>query len=319
MMHWNRTLFSRKSSERMVISFVEPVMSYSTSPFRALSDREMKTIIDAFESVKIHQGDTLIRQGDIGDFFYIMRNGKVRFELNGNLVGYATKGKSFGELALLYTSPRAASVIAETPTTVYRVDQKTFRYIMQSQTLQAEGDKKNLLQGIAFLQDLDASDLNKLVHTMTPRKFEEGEYIVVKGEEGDTFYVIQEGQISVKNITIGSRDYEDQVLGPGDYFGERALLAKEPRSADCVAKTDGIALTIDKETFEKVVGKLAMLMVKAEDRRKLVSFSGPTPHLSCECMIYLITSKQCFYFYTGCFANISNIEDIATNPCSTRQ
>ena len=151
----------------------------------------MKTIIDAFESCKIHQGDTLIRQGDIGDFFYIMRAGKVRFELGGNVVGYATKGKSFGELALLYTSPRAASVIAETPTTVYRVDQKTFRYIMQSQTLQAEGDKKNLLKGITFLQDLDASDLNKLVHTMTPRKFEKGEYIVIKGEEGDTFYVIQ--------------------------------------------------------------------------------------------------------------------------------
>lgn len=272
----------------MVPAFVLHVTSNpSYSPFRALSDRELKTIIDAFESCKIQQGDTLIRQGDIGDFFYIMRAGKVRFELGGNVVGYATKGKSFGELALLYTSPRAASVIAETPTTVYRVDQKTFRYIMQSQTLQAEGDKKNLLQGIAFLHDLDASDLNKLVHTMTPRKFEEGEYIVIKGEEGDTFYVIQEGQISVKNITIGSRDYEDQVLGPGDYFGERALLAKEPRSADCVAKTNGIALTIDKETFEKVVGKLAMLMVKSEDRRKLVCYSMSSVHFARMNTLYL--------------------------------
>eukprot|EP00980_Cylindrotheca_fusiformis_P024375 scaffold11809_cov128-Cylindrotheca_fusiformis.AAC.14 len=239
--------------------------------FAALSEIELRTIIDAFESSKIHQGDTLIRQGDIGDYFYIMRAGKVRFELNGNVLGHATKGKSFGELALLYTSPRAASVIAETPTTVYRVDQKTFRYIMQSQTLQTEGDKKNLLQGISFLQDLEASDLNKLVHTMTPRKFEQGEYILIKGEEGDTFYVIQEGHISVTDITIGSTDFEDQVLGPGDYFGERALLAKEPRSANCIAKSNGIALTIDKETFEKVLGKFAALMVKSEDKRKLTA------------------------------------------------
>jgi cAMP-dependent protein kinase regulator len=244
--------------------------SCSTFIYSALSEKELKTIIDAFESCKIQQGDTFIKQGDIGDYFYIMREGKVRFELNGNTLGHATKGKYFGELALLYTSPRAASVIAETPTTVYRVDQKTFRYIMQSQTLQTEGDKKNLLQGIPFLQDLEASDLNKLVHTMTPRKFEEGEYIVIKGEEGDTFYVIQEGQIRVTEITIGSTDFEDQVLGPGDYFGERALLAKEPRSANCIAKTNGIALAIDKETFEKVVGKLATLVVESEDRRKLV-------------------------------------------------
>lgn len=236
----------------------------------ALTEKEIETIVDAFESCKIQQDDTLIQQGDIGDYFYIMRHGKVRFELSGEIVGYAKKGKSFGELALLYTSPRAASVIAVVPTTVYRVDQKTFRYIMQSQTLAAEGDKKDLLRGVPFLADLEPSDINKLVHTMTPRKFEAGEYIVIKGEEGDTFYVIQEGRIKVSEITMGSTDYEDQKLGPGDYFGERALIAKEPRSANCIAEEDGIALTIDQATFEKVVGKLSTLMIKSEDKRKLV-------------------------------------------------
>ena len=238
--------------------------------FAALTPREFKTIIDAFERVVVSIGDTLIQQGDVGDYFYVIREGKVRFEVNRVTVGHAATGKSFGELSLLYTSPRAASVIAETDTVLYRVDQKTFRYLMQSQTLQTENDKKELLQRVPFLKSLDPTDINKLIHTMIPRVFEPGEYLVRKGDVGDTFYVIQEGLVSVTEIRIGSTNYEDQTLGPGDYFGERALATKEPRAANCVGKTKGIALCIDKETFEKVVGNLAVLTLKSEDSRKLV-------------------------------------------------
>jgi CRP-like cAMP-binding protein len=106
----------------------------------------------------------------------------------------------------------------------------------------------------------------------------------------------------VTDITIGATNFEDQVLGPGDYFGERvsfihvfhvnissqrsisqsissifsslyfkkALIHKEPRSANVIGKTKGIALSIDRQTFEKVVGNIAQLTIKAEDKRKLV-------------------------------------------------
>lgn len=238
--------------------------------FAALSPGEFRTIVDAFERIEVDEGETLIQQGDAGDYFYVIRDGRVRFEVGGNIVGRAVKGKSFGELALLYTSPRAASVIAESDTVLYRVDQKTFRYIMQSQTIQTEKDKKDLLMGVAFLKNLEPSDINKLIHTMTPRKFEVGEHLCRKGEQGDTFYVIQEGEVRVTDITIGSTDYEDQTIGPGDHFGERALVTKEPRSANCIGKTEGIALCIDLETFQKGLGNLSVLTMKSEDTRKLV-------------------------------------------------
>jgi cAMP-dependent protein kinase regulator len=239
--------------------------------FAALSERELRTIIDAFEVQNAHPKEKIIAQGDVGDYFYVIRKGTVRFEVNGKVVGHAVEGKSFGELALLYTSPRAASVIAETKSTLYRVDQKTFRYIMQSQTLQIENDKKDLLKGVGFFDVLDPTDVNKLVHTMIPRVFEAGECIVKKGDEGDIFYVIQEGKVRVTDITIGATNFEEQQLGPGDYFGERALIHNEPRSANVIGKTKGIALSIDGETFEQVVGSIALLTVKAEDKRKLVS------------------------------------------------
>jgi len=241
--------------------------------FANLSKKQFKTMIDAFELIDVKMNTTVIKQGDDGDYFYVIQEGKVRFEVNEQPVGTAETGNCFGELALLYTCPRAASAIAEIPTSLYRVDQKTFRYILQSQTLQSEQDKMRLLQNVSFLQTLDPSDIQKLIHTMVPRFFEEGEVLVQKGDANDMmFYILQEGAICVTDITVGSRNYEDTVLEtPGDYFGERALITNEPRSANCIAKTKGMVLSIDKDTFEKVIGNFAKLTMKSEDKRKLAA------------------------------------------------
>ena len=241
--------------------------------FSALSERELKTIIDAFEKIDVASGDAVITQGEQGDYFYVIKKGNVHYEVDGKSVGKAKAGQSFGELALLYTSPRAATVIADEDCVLYRVDQKTFRYIMQSQTVQTENAKKELLEGVTFLQDLDPSDIEKLITALTPRKFIAGENIVRKGEQGETFYVIQEGKVIVSDISIGKTAYEDQVLGVGEYFGERALITKEPRSANVTGRTKGILLAIDRETFETLIGNLTQLVLKSQDKRKLVSLS----------------------------------------------
>jgi cAMP-dependent protein kinase regulator len=267
---FNPPVFSKAEEEQ---AFIAEALKHNFV-FSALTQRELMTIIDAFERIEVVPGDAVITQGEEGDYFYVIREGNLHYEVDGKTVGHARKGQSFGELALLYTSPRAATVIADGGCVLYRVDQKTFRYIMQSQTVQTENDKKELLQGVAFLQDLDPLDIDKLIRALTPRKFEAGEYIVRKGEEGETFYLIQEGKVRVSDISIGKTDYEDQVLGVGEYFGERALVTKEPRSANVIGRTKGILLVIDRETFEMLVGNLSQLVLKSQDKRKLVSLSN---------------------------------------------
>jgi CRP-like cAMP-binding protein len=241
----------------------------------------MKTMIAAFEKVHVPNDDVIIQQGDQGDYFYVLLHGQVRFEVNGKEVGTAKRGHCFGELSLLYTCPRAASAIAITNCTLFRVDQTTFRYILQTQTQQADKAKIDLLRNISFLKDLDPTDLNKLVGTMRVRPFNEAEYIFKTGEVGDAFYVIQEGKVKATNIEVGGQPFEDQVLGPGDFFGERALVTKEPRAANCIGVTKGIALSIDSDTFSKVMGNLSQLVIKATDKRTLVS-----PCFPCQDFLY---------------------------------
>lgn len=276
--------------------------------FSSLSERELRTLVDAFEKIQVKQGEHIIEQGDDGDYFYVIRDGKVRFEVSGQKVGETSEG-SFGELALLYTCPRAASVIAETKTILYRVDQKTFRYILQSQTLQTDNDTRTLLEKVPFFAGLEPTDLNKLVHAMSPLAFEKGEHLVRKGDVGDLLFVIQEGEVKVTDITVGSTDYEDQEIGAGGYFGERALVTSEPRAANCVGKTKGIALTIDKETFEKVIGSASILTLKSEDKRKLVSSHYICVELpssgSFNCLNSVLKPSRFFHgwHYKGCYQN----------------
>jgi cAMP-dependent protein kinase regulator len=232
---------------------------------------ELPAFIEAFEPIEVEKGSSVITQGDLGDFFYIVGKGSVVFQINGDKIGTAEVGGAFGELALLYSCRRAATVTVESsPTTLFRVGRKTFRSLMQKQTKQKECEKIERLKAVDFLKEISDSDRKRLGRSMTLQVFGPGEYLVKKGDEGDTFYIVHEGQVEVTDISVGSAKFGNIVLEPGAYFGERALATKEPRAANVIAKTNGSAFRINRKKFEKVVGKLSRIIMRSQDRKILV-------------------------------------------------
>ena len=65
--------------------------------------------------------------GDEGDNFYVLVSGKASVYVNGSAVGLIPEGSSFGELALLYNTPRTATIRSDTLCTVFALDRETFR------------------------------------------------------------------------------------------------------------------------------------------------------------------------------------------------
>ena len=107
--------------------------------FNKKPDHVLEDLIKAFEPIgdSYQMGDEIITQHDVGDYFYIMgKDSSVAFEVDGTEVGSTSKvGSSFGELALLYSSPRKATVrVTSNTIKLYRVDHMTFRYILQSRS-----------------------------------------------------------------------------------------------------------------------------------------------------------------------------------------
>jgi CRP-like cAMP-binding protein len=95
------------------------------------------------------------------------------------------------------------------------------------------GPAVDLLKQVPLFSDLDNKEVEEIAGSMKQRSFSSGQQIAVEGESGVGFFVIEDGDASV---TV----HGDEVrrLGPGDYFGEIALIAQSPRTATVTAETD---------------------------------------------------------------------------------
>jgi len=94
-------------------------------------------------------------------------------------------------------------------------------------------DVVETLGGVPLFQGVKQKDLKKLAGRMQGRSFGEGDEITTEGKSGIGFFVIEMG-----NATVSIDGKIIRTLGPGEYFGEIALIDSGPRSATIVATTD---------------------------------------------------------------------------------
>ena len=100
--------------------------------FSHLDDSDRDTLVDAMAPKTFTPGSTIIKQGDDGDFFYIIDSGDCDvYVAKGNKpaahVSTIGRGGCFGELALMYNCPRAATIKAKTPVETFTLDRNTFQ------------------------------------------------------------------------------------------------------------------------------------------------------------------------------------------------
>lgn len=91
----------------------------------------------------------------------------------------------------------------------------------------------NLLKRVPIFSDLDGKELERIASSMKQRIFNAGDTVTAEGKTGVGFFVIEDGEATV---TVGGE--ERRRLGPGDYFGEVALLNESPRTATITADTE---------------------------------------------------------------------------------
>ena len=235
--------------------------------FNSLEDKELKTVIDSFEEKKYTAGQSVITQGEEGDVLYLVDSGELDCEKVFKSGDTATHlkvykpGESFGELALLYNAPRAATIKAKTDATLWALDRECFNNIVKNAAMLKREKYENTLKKVEILKSIDPYELGQICDALKTVIYKAGETIIKQNDTGDIFYILDEGKAHAEKVFEPGKPAEKvKDYGSCDYFGELALLKGEPRAATIIADTNCRLLSLDRMAFKRLLGPLENIL-----------------------------------------------------------
>ncbi len=260
---------STEDAARLAVIRATPMLA----PLPALA---LEQLARAATRLTVPAGCEVIRQGDHGDRFYMIAAGLANVTVDGRHVAILGPGGSFGEIALLHDVERSATVTARDVLDLVTVDRAEFLGALSADSVASvrfggvvrtrlatppvqerlvEVDRDTALAGRSVtellapqppLATVGDGALRELADTAWALAAPDGALIIREGDYGHTYYVILDGAADVLE-----GDTLVRTLGPGDGFGERAILGVVPSTATVRAMGHTTLVAIDRETFER--------------------------------------------------------------------
>ena len=182
--------------------------------FCNLDSEPLRIVIDAMEEKHYNAGQSVIEQGEDGDVLYVVEKGDLecykRISSSDTsepkfLKNYGP-GDAFGELALLYNAPRAATVKAKTDALLWALDRQTFNHIVKDSATNKRNQYESFLKSVEVLSTMDAYEIGQISDALRTAVFKADDVIIKEGEFGDIFYVVEDGEA-----------FATKTLEPGKY------------------------------------------------------------------------------------------------------
>ncbi len=228
---------------------------FSLLPYEAFAP-----VLKRLRLVRFADGERLIHEGQTGESFFMLADGRVRVEktIDGDtkLLAQLKEGAVFGEMALMVRAPRTATVRAVGEVAALALS----RGDLEDESTSSEAitaalrkfTRGRLLANLAATSPL-FSALGRAPRRQLMRQFQSkivhrGDIVIEEGEPGRGLYVILRGTCEVSKKEDGATA-KLATLGGGDVFGEIALLRNSPTVATVTAQDTGELLFLSAEAF----------------------------------------------------------------------
>ena len=253
--------------------------------FSSLEKKDLEVVINAMEEKRFKLNENVITQGDDGDCLYIVETGLLKCfktfnpENSPKFLKNYEPGESFGELALLYNCPRAATIVCSSDECIlWSLDRETFNNIVKDAAQKKREKYENFLKNVDILSTIDSYELGQICDSLKDGIYKKDEYIIREGELGDVFYIIEEGQcIATKTLEPGKPEVKINEMKEGDYFGERALLKGEPRYANIVVTSEiAKVISLDRLSFNRLLGPIIDILKRNIDKYQVYCANNST-------------------------------------------
>lgn len=235
------------------------------SLFSILDTEQIERLASQLEVERYSLGETIVREGEVGEHAWLIFAGRVRILKKSDsgrqvTLGTQSVGEIFGEQAILSDTPRSATVRATEDVVLCRIERQDFRDLVDASPrirsyfdrFMQERSIRDFLRTATFLENLRPQDVMALFDQLEFVEFSGGDSICAQDDSGDALFIIRSGQCRVVQHS-GKEEHTLRTLTEGEYFGERALLTDEPRSATVVAEDFVRCFRLDRKHFEELI------------------------------------------------------------------
>lgn len=228
-----------------------------------LKMEQMNLVIDAMSPVKVEQNEVIMKQGEKGDMFYIIKSGRFEVSKDNVVVHVFDNSGYFGELALIYAAPRSATVTSTVEGWLWSINRRNFRRLVVNSVKKRDKMYETTLDSIPLFNGLDWKMKDSIICSMVQVTFNDGDCIIKEGEDGDCMYFVESGEVRFESQ---SKTKILNICKAGDYFGELALINKEPRAVSAFAIGKIVLGVLNAENFEHLMAPLLDTLEKNKSK-----------------------------------------------------
>jgi putative peptide zinc metalloprotease protein len=235
-----------------------------TSALAGLSKEQAAVVARHFREEWFDTGAAVVRQGDLGNRFYLIVSGQAEVFAEGSdraeLLATLGPLDYFGERALLQNTPRTATVRAQSRLRVFSLGGADFRktvapYVGADAALRARLDERNDLERFELFEALGNREKDLLLARFRAENYAAGDQIIREGGPAGDFYCIRSGHVELSRKDGRAEPVHIATLGPGEFFGEVALLVKAPRNATVTAVDNVELWALTEHDFHEILGR----------------------------------------------------------------
>jgi CRP-like cAMP-binding protein len=231
--------------------------------FSALDAESFKATVTVFDVRFVPADQALVDEGSVGKEAFIVARGELDVSKKSMNPGGAPlalarlgNGALFGEMALLSSAPRTATVTACRPSVVLVGSKGALDRVAAKAPevgrVFAEFCRRRMLDNLVrtnfILKSANPSERPALIERFTVRQFNQGDRIVAQGSPPDGLHIVALGEVNIvhndgKEPTLVAR------LGPGEVVGEVALILRRPAITDVIAHHPTVTLFLQRDRF----------------------------------------------------------------------
>ncbi len=237
-------------------------------PLGSLSVDKLEELANKSQVEELPPGRVIFRQGEKDSRCTYLLSGQIELQVTGNPRSETLKAKTVeARYPIAQEWPRPSTCRSKSNVVMLHIDSDLLEILLGDNTsgstyevteIGVHGDPESdwmlrFLQSPAFL-NLPTENIQKLLITLEEVPAKSGDAILKQGDRDEFYYIVKTGKCSVsRRPAPRAEEVRLAILGPGDGFGEEALITDGKRNATVTMKEDGVLMRLGKSDFNKLL------------------------------------------------------------------